>query len=90
MDRCTLDASHRLNTADWHVVAVGESSHVRRAIQWSRDNRLDSLSLARTFRHIANAERLPAIEVFLRDSGFAIPNVCTPEELMGDVNPTNA
>ena len=39
-------------------------------------------------RHIANAERLPAIEVFLRDSGFAVPNVCTPEELMGDVDPS--
>lgn len=37
-------------------------------------------------RHIANAERLPAIEVFLRDNGFAVPNVCTPEELMGDVH----
>ncbi len=41
-------------------------------------------------RHIANAERLPAIEVFLRDNGFSVPNVCTPEELMGDVDPTNA
>ena len=70
---------------DW-----AKSSHLRRAIRWRRDDRLDSLSLARTCRHIANAERLPAIEVFLRDNGFAIPNVCTPEELMGDVNPTNA
>lgn len=40
-------------------------------------------------RHIANAERLPAIEVFLRDNGFAVPNVCTPEELMGDVDTTD-
>lgn len=39
-------------------------------------------------RHIANAERFPAIEVFLRDNGFAVPNVCTPEELMGDVDTT--
>ena len=38
-------------------------------------------------RHIANAERLPSIEVFLRDNGFAVSNVCTPEELMGDVDP---
>ena len=37
-------------------------------------------------RHIANAERLPGIKVFLRDNGFAVPNVCTPEELMGDVD----
>ena len=40
-------------------------------------------------RHIANAERLPAIEKFLRDNGFSVPNVCTPEELMGDVDPTD-
>lgn len=41
-------------------------------------------------RHIANAERLPAIESFLRDHGFNVPNVCTPEELMGDVDPSLA
>jgi hypothetical protein len=40
-------------------------------------------------RHIANAERLPAIESFLADNGFAVPIVCTPEELMGDANETN-
>jgi hypothetical protein len=39
-------------------------------------------------RHIANAERLPAIETFLRDNGFSIPNVCTPEELMGNDDAT--
>lgn len=37
-------------------------------------------------RHIANAERLPAIEQFLEDQGCHIPIVCTPEELMGDVD----
>jgi len=37
-------------------------------------------------RHIANAERLPAIEQFLEDQGFHVPIVCTPEELMGDVD----
>lgn len=35
-------------------------------------------------RHIANAERLPAIRTFLQQNGFSIPIVCTPEELMGD------
>ena len=40
-------------------------------------------------RHIANAERLPAIETFLRDKGFPVPHVCTPEELMGDVDATD-
>lgn len=37
-------------------------------------------------KHIANAERLPAIEEFLAENGFAVPFVCTPEELMGDVD----
>ncbi|MFH1921209.1 MAG: type II toxin-antitoxin system VapC family toxin [Planctomycetota bacterium] len=40
-------------------------------------------------RHIANAERLPAIERFLADSGFHVPIVCTPEELMGDADETD-
>jgi hypothetical protein len=35
-------------------------------------------------RHIANAERLPAIEQFLEYNGLFVPIVCTPEELMGD------
>jgi hypothetical protein len=35
-------------------------------------------------RHIANAERLPAIEAFLAEKGYHVPIVCTPEELMGD------
>lgn len=39
-------------------------------------------------RHIANAERLPAIETFLAENGFPVPIVCTPEELMGDANET--
>ena len=37
-------------------------------------------------RHIANAERLPAIERFLAENGYHVPIVCTPEELMGDDN----
>jgi hypothetical protein len=36
-------------------------------------------------RHIANAERLPAIERFLEQNGLFVPIVCTPEELMGDI-----
>ena len=36
-------------------------------------------------QHIANAERLPAIEQFLAERGVAVPHVCTPEELLGDV-----
>jgi hypothetical protein len=40
-------------------------------------------------RHIANAERLPAIEAFLAENDFPIPIVCTPEQLMGDKNETD-
>lgn len=36
-------------------------------------------------KHIANAERLPAVESFLAENGYHVPIVCTPEELMGDV-----
>lgn len=35
-------------------------------------------------RHIANAERLPAIRDFLTENGFFVPIICTPEELMGN------
>ena len=34
--------------------------------------------------HIANAEILPRIAVILESFGFALPYVCTPEELLGD------
>lgn len=40
-------------------------------------------------RHIANAELLPAIEIFLANNGFPVPIVCTPEELMGNMNETD-
>ena len=35
------------------------------------------------------SSKLAAFLRTLRDNGFAVPNVCTPEELMGDVDPTN-
>ncbi len=34
--------------------------------------------------HIANAERVLAIEACCRDHGLDAPVICTPEELMGD------
>jgi len=34
-------------------------------------------------RHIANAEITPAIHAICRDKGFSLPEICTPEELMG-------
>jgi predicted nucleic acid-binding protein len=48
-------------------------------------HRLDYL-LTWNCKHIANAERLPAIEDYLEHGGHFVPNVCTPEELMGDVD----
>ena len=61
--------------------AVAEAFHVAFAS-------VHAVDYLRTWncRQIANAERLPAIEAFLRDNGFAVPNVCTPEEFMGDVD----
>ena len=34
--------------------------------------------------HIANAEILPRIALLCDDLGFALPYICTPEELLGD------
>lgn len=34
--------------------------------------------------HLANAERIPYMERFIRGCGFAPPVICTPEELMGE------
>jgi len=36
-------------------------------------------------RHIANAERMPAIRLALERSGYDPPTICTPDELMGEV-----
>ena len=35
-------------------------------------------------KHIANFERLPAVERICRDNGYEPPRICTPAELMGD------
>jgi hypothetical protein len=35
-------------------------------------------------RHIANAEKKPLIRTICQRSGFACPEICTPEELMGE------
>jgi predicted nucleic acid-binding protein len=34
--------------------------------------------------HIANAELLPRVTTLVEDTGFNMPFVCTPEELLGD------
>ncbi|MGA3213893.1 MAG: type II toxin-antitoxin system VapC family toxin [Terriglobales bacterium] len=35
-------------------------------------------------RHIANAELRPALKRIVEEFGFELPNLCTPEELMGE------
>jgi len=35
-------------------------------------------------RHIANAERMPAIRMTLERCGYDPPTICTPDELMGE------
>ncbi len=37
-------------------------------------------------RHIDNAEKKPAIRSVCSRNGYACPEICTPEELMGDQN----
>lgn len=36
------------------------------------------------FRHLDNAERKPAIRRVVEGAGFSLPEICTPQELMGD------
>lgn len=36
------------------------------------------------FRHLDNAERRPAIRRVAMAAGFPLPEICTPQELMGD------
>ena len=38
------------------------------------------------FRHIANAVTRPRIEFVCRQAGFESPVICTPEELLEDIN----
>lgn len=35
-------------------------------------------------KHIANAKILPQIRAALTDLGYAVPTICTPEEMLGD------
>jgi predicted nucleic acid-binding protein len=35
--------------------------------------------------HIANAELLPRVTTLVEETGFNMPFVCTPEELLGDI-----
>jgi len=35
--------------------------------------------------HIANADRLPAVRMFILDAGYECPWICTPKEMMGDL-----
>lgn len=34
--------------------------------------------------HIANAHTRPLIEKIIRDCGYTVPVICTPEELLGN------
>jgi hypothetical protein len=47
-------------------------------------HRIDYL-LTWNCRHIDNAEKKPAIRAVCAISGYLCPEICTPEELMGDV-----
>jgi len=64
--------------------AAADAAHIAFASVY----RIDFL-LTWNCKHIANAERLPAIKQFLSARGMFVPNVCTPEELMGDVDSLN-
>ena len=48
-------------------------------------HRIDYL-LTWNFRHIDSAEKKPAIRAYCAIEGFPCPEICTPEELMGETS----
>jgi predicted nucleic acid-binding protein len=59
--------------------AVDDAAHVAVAAVHGMD-----YLLTWNCRHIANAEKKPLIRTICQRSGFACPEICTPEELMGE------
>jgi len=60
--------------------AVGDSLH----IALSAVHGVDYL-LTWNYRHINNAERKPIIRKVCLANGYGYPEICTPQELMGDI-----
>ena len=56
-------------------IAIAATNGVKYLLTWN-------------FKHIANASLRAKIETVCRDSGFEPPIICTPEELLGNVNDT--
>ena len=59
--------------------AAADAAHIAVAAY----HRIDFL-LTWNLAHIANAELRPRIETVCRASGYSVPILCTPDELMGD------
>ncbi|MEN6336376.1 MAG: type II toxin-antitoxin system VapC family toxin [Phycisphaerales bacterium] len=59
--------------------AAGDALHVALATV----HRMDYL-LTWNCRHIDNAEMMPAIRAVALSSGYSLPEICTPQELMGE------
>jgi len=60
--------------------AIGDSLHVA----LSAVHEVDYL-LTWNYRHINNAERKPIIRKVCLANGYGYPEICTPQELMGDI-----
>ena len=56
--------------ADAHHLAVATCAEADYLLTWN-------------YRHLANAQVLHRLEIFLGGRGLRLPRVCTPEELMG-------
>ena len=56
--------------ADAHHLAVATCAEADYLLTWN-------------YRHLANAQVLHRLEIFLGGHGLRLPRVCTPEELMG-------
>ena len=70
------------NLVDSHLIpeaAADDATHIALAATYGTD-----FLLTWNFAHIANAEKLVAIERACHDAGFVCPVICTPEALMED------
>ena len=69
---CTAAVSHAAVRDAVHI-AIAAANGVEYLVTWN-------------FRHIANAVARPLIESACRIAGFEPPTICTPEELMEDID----
>ena len=72
-------AEHLVNAGPLPTKAAADAIHIATAAASGMD-----YLLTWNLRHIANAKMQDAIRDLCKEAGFTPPEICTPEELMGD------